>query len=194
MRIHNYITNVAILVYYLVANKLPSPPFPLGSQSERLRAALGKLIFARCGEKVIIRKNAYFGSGKNIEIGDFSEIGLNAYMTSDVKIGCHVLMGPNVTILSMNHAFEDPERPIHFQGVTERRPVVVEDDVWIGASSILLPGVLIGRGSVIGAGSVVTRSVPPFSVAAGNPARVIRLRGAYKESSKSSRSQSTERG
>lgn len=181
MHLPHCFKNLALLIYYMVANKLPSPPLPMGALGEKFRSALGPFIFAKCGKKVIIRKNAYFGSGREIELGDYSEIGLNAYMTSDIKIGRHVLMGPNVTILSLNHAFEDPDEPIHLQGTTGRRPVVIEDDVWIGTYSILLPGVLIGKGSVIGAGSVVTRSLPPYSVAAGNPARVIRQRGSRLE-------------
>jgi maltose O-acetyltransferase len=86
------------------------------------------------------------------------------------------MMGPRVTILTQNHAFSDPERPMNEQGAAEVAPVTIEDDVWIGMATIILPGVTIGTGAVVGAGSVVTRSIPPYAVSAGNPARVIRDR------------------
>ncbi len=86
------------------------------------------------------------------------------------------MMGPRVTILTMNHDFSDTSRPMIEQGHTENRPVVVEDDVWIGVGVILLPGVRVGRGAVVGAGAVVTKSVAPWSVVGGNPARVIGAR------------------
>jgi len=95
----------------------------------------------------------------------------------DVSIGDDVVMAPDVVIMTGSHAFEDPSVPINSQGATSRRPVQIGRDVWIGTRVIIMPGVVIGEGSVIGAGSVVTKSIPPWSVAAGNPARVIRRRG-----------------
>ena len=62
------------------------------------------------------------------------------------------------------------------QGFSDLAPVIIEDDVWIGARAIILPGVIIGKGSVIGAGAVVAKSIPPYSVAVGNPARVVKTR------------------
>ena len=92
-----------------------------------------------------------------------------------IEIGSNVLIGPHCIIQSQNHVFEDVTKPICLQGYV-RKPVKIEDDCWIGARVIILPGVHIGRGSVIGAGSVVTKSIPPYSVAVGSPARVIRSR------------------
>jgi len=172
------IKSVAAVLYYAFAQWLPQPPFPLGGFGNWLRKALTGVIFLKCGKNVIIRKRAFFGSGSDIEIGDDSEIGLNSYLNRDVKIGRHVLMGQNVTILTTAHEFEDPMIPIHGQGSRERMPVHVGDDVWIGAHCIILPGVTIGSGAVIGAGSVVTHDVGPLAVVAGNPARYIRQRGS----------------
>ncbi|MDL2305398.1 acyltransferase, partial [Bacteroides sp. OttesenSCG-928-D19] len=73
----------------------------------------------------------------------------------------------------LNHNFEDVNIPIDEQGV-DTLPVVIEDDVWIGANAVILPGVTVGKHSVIAAGSVVSRSVPPYSVCAGIPAKVIK--------------------
>jgi len=178
MQMRELIKKTCILLYYAVAAKLQQPPLPGGRFGNWFRASLAKVIFLKCGKAVVVRKNAYFGSGSGIEIGDYSEIGLDSYLNRDVIIGTHVLMGQRVTILTTNHEFEDPNIPIHYQGGRERKPVHIGDDVWIGANCIILPGVTIGDGAVIGAGSVVTRSVPSLAVAAGNPARVIRQRGS----------------
>lgn len=150
------------MLYYGIAARLPQPPFFFGGLGNWLRRKLCERIFLRCGRQIVVRKNVFFGSGCDIEIGENSELGLNAYLNRDVKIGREVLMGQNVTILTTNHEFENPDVPIHSQGVRERKPVYIGDDVWIGANSILLPGIVVGEGAVIGAGSVVTRDVPPL--------------------------------
>jgi maltose O-acetyltransferase len=93
-----------------------------------------------------------------------------------VTIGEDVMMGPDVAIYALNHAFDDLTRPMLVQGHDSADPVKVGDDVWIGARAIILPGVEIGKGCIVGAGAVVTRSVPDYSVVAGNPAVVIRSR------------------
>lgn len=91
-----------------------------------------------------------------------------------VQDGCRIATG--VVIVAFNHGVDDLSLPIRCQPITARG-VVVENDVWIGAHSILLDGVTVGSGSVIGAGSVVTRDVPEYAMVAGNPARVLRRRG-----------------
>ncbi len=92
-----------------------------------------------------------------------------------VTIGDQVYTGPLVQVLAVNHVFDDPDRPIREQGITALG-IVIEDDVWLGAGAIVLDGVRIGRGSVIGAGAVVTEDIPPYSIAVGSPARVVRDR------------------
>jgi acetyltransferase-like isoleucine patch superfamily enzyme len=109
--------------------------------------------------------------GNNSNFGDYNFIGVRG----PVEIGNDVLFGPRVSIHAENHIFERLDVPIRKQG-TSRRGVKIEDDCWIGSGVIVTDGVTIGRGSVIAAGSVVTRDIPPFSVAAGVPARVIKQR------------------
>jgi acetyltransferase-like isoleucine patch superfamily enzyme len=92
-----------------------------------------------------------------------------------VTIGNDVYTGPLVQLLAVNHVYRDPDTPIREQGITAQG-IVVEDDVWIAAGAIVLDGVRIGRGSVIGAGAVVTGDIPPYSIAVGSPARVVRDR------------------
>jgi len=88
-----------------------------------------------------------------------------------------VLMGPRVTLLAENHVFDDLDLPIKEQGVV-RSAIHIEDDCWLGAGSTVLAGVTVGHGSVVAAGSVVTKDVPPGSVVAGVPAKLVRSRNA----------------
>jgi acetyltransferase-like isoleucine patch superfamily enzyme len=116
--------------------------------------------------------------GEGLEMGDNSSLGDYCFVgaAGGVRIGRNVLVGQRVSFHSENHRFDRTDVPIKEQGVT-RRGIVVEDDCWLGAGSILLDGVTVGRGSVVAAGSVVTRDVPPYSVVAGVPAKVMRQRG-----------------
>jgi acetyltransferase-like isoleucine patch superfamily enzyme len=94
-----------------------------------------------------------------------------------VRIGNHVRIASHAIIIAANHRFEDTERPIRLQGM-DYKTITIEDDVWIGGRVNITAGVTIGKGSVIGGGSVVTRDIPPYSVAVGAPAKVIRQRNA----------------
>lgn len=87
----------------------------------------------------------------------------------DVRIAAHVM------IIAANHIYEDPEKKICEQGL-ERKSITIGDDVWIGGNASILAGVTIGKGAVVAAGAVVTKDVPPYSVVAGVPARVIKVR------------------
>ncbi len=113
---------------------------------------------------------------KNTIIGNQSGVGRDCELQNGVTIGDKVLMGPNVYVVTQNHVFSDTTKPIIEQAMTELRPVVIEDDCWIGARTIILPGVRIGHGSIIGAGIIVTKDIPPMVVAVGNPAKVIKSR------------------
>jgi len=90
-----------------------------------------------------------------------------------ITIGDDVFLAPLVQILAVNHIYADTTRPISHQGITAQG-ITIEDGAWIGAGAIILDGVRIGRNAVVGAGAVVTRDVPPHTLAAGNPARVVR--------------------
>jgi maltose O-acetyltransferase len=94
----------------------------------------------------------------------------------DLKVGKDVMMGPHVIIIGENHNSTDLEIPMRLQGYKIFPPVRIEDDVWIGARAIILPGLTIGKGAIIGAGSVVTKDVPPYAICAGNPARILKYR------------------
>lgn len=115
--------------------------------------------------------------GEGLEVGDGSNIGAYAYIgcSGFIRIGKNVMMGPRVCLLAENHAFADPARPMKTQGVV-REPIVIGDDCWLGAGSMVTAGVTIGEGSVIAAGAVVTKDVEPFSIVGGVPAKLIRSR------------------
>ena len=131
------------------------------------------------GKHAIIRpSNAYGGViGEGLKIGNNSSIGPFAYIgcSGYIEIGDNVIMGPRVGIFAENHHYDNIRIPIKEQGV-QRSFVKIEDDCWIASNVIILAGVTVGRGSVIASGSIVTKDVPPNSVVAGVPAKVIKSR------------------
>lgn len=131
------------------------------------------------GKHAIVRpSNAYGGAiGEGMKIGNNSSIGPFAYIgcSGFIEIGNNVIMGPRVGIFAENHHFDNLELPIREQGV-ERSFVKINDNCWIASNVVILAGVTIGEGCVIASGSVVTKDIPPFSVVAGVPAKVIKSR------------------
>lgn len=109
----------------------------------------------------------------DVEIGDYTRIGLHNTIIGPVKIGSHVNLAQGITVTALNHNFSDADKRIDEQGV-RTNPVTIEDDVWIGTNAVILPGITIGTHSVIAAGAVVTKDVPPHSLVAGVPAKVIK--------------------
>ena len=109
----------------------------------------------------------------DVMIGDHTRIGLHNTIIGPVIIGCHVNLAQGITVTALNHNFEDSEKRIDEQGVSTST-VIIEDDIWIGANAVVLPGVTIGQHSVVAAGAVVTKDVPPHSLVAGVPAKVIK--------------------
>jgi maltose O-acetyltransferase len=126
----------------------------------------------KMGRAVNIDKNAIFGSGRHLEIGDYSGIGMNSRVGHAV-IGRHVMMGPDCVLFSNNHRFDRLDIPMREQGWCEQSPVIIEGDVWIGTRVIILPGRRIGAHAIVGAGAVVTRDVPPYAIVGGNPAKIV---------------------
>jgi len=106
-------------------------------------------------------------------IGDRTKIGLSNTIIGPVTIGNDIRLAQNITLSGLNHNYTDVDLPIHVQGVSTA-PIVIEDETWIGANVVVLAGVIIGKHSIVAAGSVVTKDVPAYSVAVGNPARVLK--------------------
>jgi acetyltransferase-like isoleucine patch superfamily enzyme len=131
------------------------------------------------GSYAMIRpSNIYGGSmGSGLKIGDKSNIGPYCYIgcSGYIEIGNNVMMAPRVSLYAENHNFDSIDVPMKDQGVATA-PIIIEDDCWIAANCIILSGVRIGKGSVIAAGSVVTKDVAPYSVMGGNPAKKLKTR------------------
>ncbi len=109
----------------------------------------------------------------DVVIGNRTRVGMSNVLIGPVTIGNDVMLAQNIVMSGLNHGYEDITVVPHKQPVT-RKPIVIEDEVWVGANCVVTAGVTIGKHSVIAAGSVVTKSIPPYSVAVGNPARVIK--------------------
>ena len=131
------------------------------------------------GKHAIIRPSNMYGGdiGEGLKIGNDSSIGPFAYIgcSGFIEIGDNVMISPRVSLFAENHNYDNPKLIMKTQGVTKKF-IIIEDDCWIAANSIILAGVTIGKGSVIAAGSVVTKDVPPYSVVAGVPAEIIKRR------------------
>ena len=109
----------------------------------------------------------------DVVIGDHTRIGLHNTIIGPVSIGSHVNLAQGITVTALNHNFKDSNKRIDEQGVSTN-PVTIGNDIWIGANAVILPGVTIGDHSVVAAGAVVTKDVPPHSLVAGVPAKVIK--------------------
>ena len=137
--------------------------------------------FLHFGRDAEFRPGAYAVCCSKISLGDRVVIRPGCMFFADPRdegagicIENDVMLGSAVQIYVANHSFENPNLPIIDQGHDASQPVLLKSGCWIGAGVIILPGVTIGENSVVGAGSVVTKDVPPATVVAGNPARIIR--------------------
>lgn len=142
----------------------------------KIRRLLCRNIFEYCGDNVNIEKGAHFGAGDKIRIGHNSGLGINCVIPNGSIIGNDVMMGPNCYIFSRNHSFERTDIPMRKQGYTPDKPVIIEDDVWIGRDVTIMIGRRIKKGSIVAARSVVTKDFPEYSVIGGNPARLLKKR------------------
>lgn len=176
MSLKKLIKYLSLISYYGFAIYLPKSNRPYAFKLTKLiRYRICKNIFEYCGKNVNVERLAYFGNGQGVFIGDNSGIGVNCKIQRNVKIGNDVMIGEDVMIITNTHKFDDCNTPMRMQG-SKNLPVIIENDVWIGSRVIILPGVKIGKGSVIAAGAVVTKDVPEYSIVGGVPARLIRSR------------------
>lgn len=142
------------------------------NQLEKRKAILETLI-PDCGVNLWLQPPFYCDYGYNIKIGDNVFLNFNCIIldVTEVKIGSRTLLGPNVQIYSATHPMDHNQRS---SGLELVKPIVIGEDVWIGGSAVICPGVTIGDRSVIGAGSVVVKDIPSDVFAAGNPCKIIR--------------------
>ena len=143
------------------------------------REALLKEMFGDIGEGCYIEPPFHANwAGKHVHFGNnvYANFNLTLVDDTDIYVGDKVMFGPNVTVATAGHPI-DPE--LRYQAMQYNIPVHIGENVWIGANSVVLPGVTIGDNSVIGAGSVVTKDIPANVVAVGNPCRVLREIGEH---------------
>ncbi|EHG7581698.1 MULTISPECIES: acyltransferase [Citrobacter] len=171
--------------FWVTCNRL-GPDIPLTHfllYSTRLGKMICKRKFKKFGNNSFFRPFAYAIETQKITIGDNVVIRPGTMLFASplgssedvhIKISDDVLIGSGVNIYVSNHSFSDATLPISLQGHSDIQPVILERGCWIGANVTILPGVTIGENSVVGANSLVTKSVPAFHVAVGNPAKVIK--------------------
>lgn len=141
----------------------------------RSRILIGERSMVAMG--TIVQGNVRIGEDSGVQVyGNLVGYGEGESTDGRITIGNGVRIASHVVMVAGNHLFDDLDRPIFKQGLAPS-PITIEDDVWIGARVNVMAGVTIGRGSVIAAGAVVTKDIPPGSIAAGVPARVIKRRG-----------------
>ena len=142
-------------------------------ESQAERQAILQNLLGKMGQNSMIEPPFHCVYGKNIYLGDYVYLnfGCTILDCNAVRIGNHVMIGPNVQIYTPAHEIQAEPRN---QGWEVAKSIVIEENVWIGGAAVLLPGVRIGRNSIVGAGAVVTKNVPANTIVAGNPAKIIR--------------------
>jgi acetyltransferase-like isoleucine patch superfamily enzyme len=138
----------------------------------------------RLGNDVHLTRSCTLRAEKRrITVHDGAGINMRSFLDGNggVEVGPDALLSPGVQVISGNHIFDDPDVPIKYQG-TAYGKVTIGEDCWLGTNVIVLPGVTIGRGAVVGAGAVVTKDIPEYSIALGIPAEVVGHRGVKGQS------------
>lgn len=173
----NFLQIICLLFYYCVLRYLPSSSSQVGGRFFRyIRYQCCKHIFMECGKNVNIERGAYFASGTRLRIGDNSGLGIDCHVPGNIIIGKNVMMGPKCYIFSANHSFSRTDIPIIQQGFESPKQTRIDDDVWIGRNVCFTPGRRVRVGTVIGAGCVLTKDFPEYTVVGGNPSKIIRNR------------------
>ena len=172
--------------FWVKADRI-GPDFPMTHWRLHFDSSMRKLCkkkFLKFDEGAVIRPGVYAEACSKISIGKSVVIRPGTFLFADprpngggIVLEDYVLLGPNVQFYTNNHRFEDLNLPIYFQGYPPADPsdgILVQNGAWIGAGSIILPGVVIGKNAVVGAGSVVTKSVKTGDIVAGVPAKSIK--------------------
>jgi acetyltransferase-like isoleucine patch superfamily enzyme len=159
---------------YLILNLFQFTPGIIGFG---LRYIAVKRLAKNCGKFVSIYPGVFFLNINQLEIGDYVSIHQMCYLEAfgGLKIGSNTAIAHGASVVSIEHDYQQRLVPMRNAKVIGK-PTIIKDDVWVGTGAKVLAGVTVGDGSIIGAGAVVTRDVPAFSIAAGVPAKVIRKR------------------
>jgi len=170
---------------YLIRN-LP------GDSGFAIRKKVMSKWFAKVGNNIVINEGVIIRNIEKMEVGNNVYLGVDNYYqaAAGLKVGDDTMFGPGVKIWTQNHKFDDPDKPIAQQGY-DFKPVVIGKNVWVGANAFIMPGATIGDGCIISAMSVVgAKKIPPYSILAGNPARLIGKRQKQEEPPEENKDQS----
>jgi len=164
-----------ILFYYLFISKLPHSRYLKICNKIRILYVSKVLKIFEYHNENYFENNIYIGNGKNVKIGKYCQINENVFIQG-ATIGSYVMIAPNVSILNSTHNFDRIDIPMIEQGAVKQDNPIVEDDVWLGRNVTILPGIKIGKGSIVAAGAVVVKNVEPYSIVGGVPAKLIKKR------------------
>ena len=164
-----------LIFYYLIIAHLPNSRYWKGFNTIRCWYVSKCLNIFQSDRNNSFQEKIYISNAKKIKIGKHCQINENVFIQG-ATIGDYVMIAPNVAILNSSHKFDDVNIPMIQQGEIKGDNPVIEDDVWIGRNAIILPGVHIKKGSIVAAGAVVTKDVPPMCIVGGIPAKVIKKR------------------
>lgn len=167
---------IKLIIYYLVIAKLPHSRLSIIFNRFRIWYCSKFLKILTYDQNSKFECAIYISDGKKIKIGKCCRINENVFLQGSIEIGNYVLIAPNVAIYSSTHIYNDISVPMVLKGLTDNNTVFLEDDVWVGRNSVILPGIRIRKGCIIGANSVVTKDTVAYGVYGGVPARLIRLR------------------
>lgn len=165
-----------LILYYLIIQKLPHSRLFSGFNTIRLwyTAKILKVISYDKNSK--FENGIYISDAKYLKIGKFVRINENVFLQGKITIGDYALIAPNVAIYTQAHIHDNVSTPVVKQGSVTQKGVVLKDNVWLGRNVVVLPGITIGEGAIVGANSVVTKDVLPFTIVGGVPAKLIRER------------------
>lgn len=147
-----------------------------------------RFLLNRVGNNSFFIYRSYMYAPHRIQIGKHCLVNRGCRLDGrgGISMGDYVMLGPGCSINSSSHKFDNTDIPILLQGL-KYGGVIIEDDVWLGMNSVIMPGITVGSGAIVGANSVVTRNVPPFAIVGGNPARVLKFRKSSKKPGKHKR-------
>jgi maltose O-acetyltransferase len=165
------------LLAYWFLSICPVSSGKIGQSLNGLRAVVLRPIFKRMGKGVKIGRFCSFHNPKEIEFDDASGVGNFSSLFGPTKIGKNTMIAFEFLGITGGHNFDDLRIPIGHQGNKQNKPILIEDNCWIGARVTILPGVKVAKGTVVGAGSVLRSSTTKDSVVFGNPAQEVRKRG-----------------
>jgi acetyltransferase-like isoleucine patch superfamily enzyme len=156
----------AFFIHFL--NSIP------GSAGNKLRSGYYFRTARECGKNSYIGCNVRIQSPQNLSLGNNVHIASGAYLNASgsITLGSDIFIGECAKIWTDNHVFQDPTKPFSEQGF-EYKPVIIEDDVWIGQKVFIKPGISIMHGAVIKAGPILAKNVPPYAIVEGNPGKII---------------------